>query len=217
MLVSPNRTAMIFILSKGSTDQKSIKVVAFLGDALGLAILNAREQVQSCIPPGRWLGKLMEVDGSWWNLGKPDRNLICMKYVDIWQQMRWRKTRVPSKIHGGWKKPSGQQLWKVLKSSVSLHKKTSSSTASNITKNYSEFICWLIHSHLKSLKSLNILWWFLQLPSESPSQSSQSPKKKPTKGPISWGRNDSTRYDKGLLRAFIPPTTRFTRAYYPSI
>lgn len=24
-------------------------------------------------------------------------------------------------------------------------------------KNYSEFICWLIHSHLKSLKSLNIL------------------------------------------------------------
>ena len=162
---------------------------------------------------GSWW-KLMEVDGTW------------ESQTEIWSV--WNMSTYDNRCDGG--KPGSPQKSTVVERNQAVSscgkswnplflctKKTYPSTASNITKNYSEFICWLIHSHLKSLKSLNILWWFLQLPSESPSQSSQSPKKKPTKGPISWGRNDSTRYDNGLLRAFIPPTTRFTRAYYPSI
>ena len=166
-MLTPKQNAMIFILSKGSTDKKSSPSWVMLSVLLFLMPVSKSKVAYH-------LGGEL---GSWWKL---------MELGKARQKSVWNMSTYDKRCDGG--KPGSPQKSTVVERNQAVSSCGKSWNPLFLSKKkhphpqhqtshffYSEFICWLIHSHLKSLKSLKILWWFLQLPSESPSQSSQSP------------------------------------------
>lgn len=135
-MLTPKQNAMIFIISKGSTNKKSSPSWVMLSVLLFLMPVSKSKVAYH-------LGGDL---GSWWKLGKPDISDLYEICRHMTRDAIFRKTRVPSKIHGGWKKPSGQQLWKILKSSVSFQKKTHPHPQHQTLHNFiqNSFVGWFI-------------------------------------------------------------------------